>query len=130
MAPELVGLHHIRLSVSNVLASRDWYAEVLGLSPILVEEQEETVDGAVLEHPSGVVIGLHHDPDGAAALRDHALIGLAVLDLAAWRDHLDQLHVAHGPIVDAHVGRCLSLRDPDGILLELHTLAQPSVDET
>jgi catechol 2,3-dioxygenase-like lactoylglutathione lyase family enzyme len=122
-------LHHVRLPVTDVLSSRDWYAEVLGFQPILVAEEENRVSGVVLEHPSGVVIGLHSAPHEAKELRGFAVIGLSVADLKAWADYLDNLRVDHSGIVDGHLGQCLRLKDPDGLVVELHTPLQPSADE-
>jgi len=127
--PTVVGLHHVRVPVSDVLASRDWYVETLGLRPILVTEDEDTVTGIVMRHSSGVVVGLHLAPEQSKALAGFAVIGLAVSDLEPWPAHLDGLGVAHSGIVDGHLGQCLRVRDPDGLLVELHTPAQPSADE-
>ena len=127
--PEVIGLHHVRVPVSDVLASRDWYAEALGLSPILVTEDEDMVTGVVMGHPSGVVVGLHFAPEIANALSGFAVIGLAVTDLEAWVLHLDGLGVAHSGIIDSHLGRCVRVDGPDGLVIDLNTPAQPSADE-
>jgi catechol 2,3-dioxygenase-like lactoylglutathione lyase family enzyme len=126
--PTIVGLHHVRVPVSDVVASRDWYTETLGLWPIIVTEDEDTVTGIIMAHPSGVVIGLHLAPEQAKALEGFAVIALAVTDLEAWPAHLDGLGVSHSGIVDGHLGRCLRIRDPDGVLIELHTPGQLSGD--
>jgi catechol 2,3-dioxygenase-like lactoylglutathione lyase family enzyme len=126
--PAIVGVHHVRVPVSDVMASRDWYAETLGLSPILVTE-EDTVTGVVMGHPSGVVVGLHLAPEQAKALEGFAIIGLAVIELDAWLAYLDGLRVAHSGIVDGHLGECLHVSDPDGLVIELHTRPHPSADE-
>ncbi len=127
--PQIVGLHHVRLPVSNVLVSRDWYLDVLGFECVLVEEEEDRVTGVVLEHPSGVVIGLHEQPDRASALRGFVVVGLAVSDATEWVEYLDRCNVVHGQLDDRHLGQCLRVADPDGMLIELHTLDQPSADE-
>ena len=126
--PGILGLHHIRLPVSNVLVSRDWYAQNLGFLPILLEEDEE-VTGAVLAHPCGVVIGLHAAPEQARALRGFAIVGVVVEDVGEWASHLDALGIAHSDLDDAHLGSCLEVADPDGIVLELHTGVQPSAHD-
>ena len=125
----MVGLHHVRVPVADVLASRDWYADTLGLLPILVTEDEDTVTGVVMEHPCGVVIGLHHAPTQAKALEGFAPIGLAVTDLEQWAAHLDRLGIAHSGIIDGHLGQCLHLRDPDGVVVELHTPTPLSAED-
>lgn len=127
--PALNALHHVRLPVSNVLASRDWYVDVFGFQPILVAEEEDAVTGVVLEHPSGVVLGLHQDPNAAAALRRFVVIGLCVPNVRVWIEYLDRRGVAHGKLEDLHLGRGIQVPDPDGILVELQTCEQPSAGD-
>ena len=81
--PAIVGLHHVRVPVSDVLVSRDWYIDVLGFDPMLVSEEETSVSGEALLHPSGLVVGLHIDPDAARALKGFCVLGLGVDTLAA-----------------------------------------------
>jgi len=128
-AATIIGFHHVRVPVSDVLTSRDWYMDILDLGPLLVVEEEDRIRGVALEHPSGVVIGLHQDRERARALRGFVLIGLSVPDVAAWVRRLDQRCVAHGPPGQGHLGRYVRVADPDGILIELHTPAQPSAGE-
>lgn len=63
--PQFRGIHHLRIPVSDVTASTDWYTEVLGLSALLIDEEENEVVGAVLSVDDGPAIGLHHDPSRA-----------------------------------------------------------------
>jgi catechol 2,3-dioxygenase-like lactoylglutathione lyase family enzyme len=129
IAPSVLALHHVRVPVTDVLVSQDWYSEVLGFRPTLVVEEENAVTGVVSVHPSGVVVGLHSAPKQAAALAGFAVIGLSVGDLRQWVAHLDAFGVSHSGITDGHLGECLRLRDPDGLVIELHTPYQPSADE-
>ena len=55
--PPLRGIHHVRLPVSDVTASTSWYAEVLGLPTLLLEEEESEVVGAVLSVGDGPGVG-------------------------------------------------------------------------
>ncbi len=128
-APDIFGIHHVRLPVSDVMASRDWYIDVLGFEPLLVYEEEDGITGVALEHRSGVVIGLHEEPPRAAALAGFAVLALAVPDIDRWVGHLAERGVPHGTLQDRHLGRCLQVTDPDGLVVELHTLDQPSDDE-
>ena len=127
--PDIVGLHHVRAPVSNVVVTRDWYIDVLGFFPLLVVEEEDGVIGVALEHPSGVVVGLHREPEMARALRGFAILALTVPDICAWVDHLDAGGYPHGEIIDGHRGRYVQLSDPDGLVVELHTPGHPSADE-
>jgi catechol-2,3-dioxygenase len=94
----------------------------------VVVEEENAVTGVVSVHPSGVVIGLHSAPRQARALAGFAVMGLSVGDLREWVAYLDALAVSHSGITDGHLGECLRLRDPDGLVIELHTPYQPSAD--
>ena len=121
---ELAGLHGVRIPVSDPLVSKDWYVTLLGLVPVLDLEEEEGVVGVVLRHPLGFVVGLHREPERAAALRRFAVLGLTVLDrqqLQALVDLLDGRGQAHGPIEAGHLGWYVDVPDPDGILLRFHT---------
>ena len=126
--PSVLALHHVRIPVSDVLVSQDWYSEVLGFRPTLVVEEEDAVTGVVSVHPSGVVVGLHSAPQQARALAGFAVVGLSVADLRDWVAYLDALGVPHSGITDGHLGECLRLCDPDGLVIELHTPYQPSAD--
>ena len=50
----IAGVHHIKVPVSDLLASRDWYAQVLGFVPVLDFENADELLGVVIETESGV----------------------------------------------------------------------------
>ncbi len=76
-APPLQGIHHVRVPASDVGASRNWYREVLGFEAVLDFEEEGGLIGTVLSHHSGLAtIGLHLDPERAAALLGFCLLAL------------------------------------------------------
>ena len=128
--PTIVGLHHVRVPVSDVLVSRDWYTDVLGFDPMLVSEEETSISGEALLHPSGLVVGLHTDPGAAAALKGFCVLGLGVDNLPEWVDYLDRSDISHGPVELGPSGKHVCINDPDGLVVELHTLAQPSTEDT
>jgi catechol 2,3-dioxygenase-like lactoylglutathione lyase family enzyme len=128
----VVGLYHVRLPVSDVLLSRDWYASALGFEPVLAFEEEDRVVGVAMKHPSGVRLGLHLEPRRARALRGFAVLSLRVStreDLEAWSAHFDRLGVEHSVIAAGHPGFGLEVADPDGICVELHTIGHPTTDD-
>ena len=132
LRPEIIGLHHIRIPVTDVLRSRDWYGEVLGFEPVLDLEEENRLLGTVMQHPSGIALGLHTDPARAIALQRFVVLSLYVgelPDLRAWARHLETQAIRHSAIEVGHLGWHLQLPDPDGILAELHTGGQPTADE-
>ncbi|MHB1504095.1 MAG: VOC family protein [Acidimicrobiales bacterium] len=131
-APDLLGVHHLRLPVIEVERSRDWYVQVLGFETILDYEEEDHVAGVLLRHASGIVLGLHEIPGEASMLAGFTIAALAVgnrADLDKWAAWLDEIGMAHGPVTDGHLGWFITVTDPDGIVIELHTLDQPSVGD-
>jgi hypothetical protein len=128
----VLGLHHIRIPVSDAWVSRDWYMLVLRLKPLLHLEEEDGVVGVVLRHPRGFVIGLHRDPPRALALRGFAVLGLTIAsrpELTRWAGVLDELDVAHHPIEEGHLGWYFDVPDPDGILVRFHTGTGPDAED-
>jgi len=131
--PTDVGLHHVRLPVSDVMRSRDWYLGVLGFEPRLFLEEEDHVVGVVVALRSGLTVGLHYAPAFAAALNGFCSIALSVGahdDLTHWCTYLDALGVDHSAPAEAHLGWQVEIRDPDGHIIQLHTISgQPTADE-
>ena len=131
-APAVVGLHHLRLPVSDVMRSRDWYSATFGFEPCLSLEEEDRVVGIVVIHRSGLTLGLHHDPALARALRGFCSVALsvgAVDDLDRWCTRLDTLGIKHTAPAEGHLGWYVEVPDPDGLIIQLHTTGQPTADE-
>ena len=131
-AVAFVGLHHVRLPVSDVMRSRDWYTDVLGFEPRLSLENEDRVVGVVVDHRSGLTLGLHYEPALARALRGFCTVALnvgTVDDLDRWCAYLDTLGIGHSAPAEGHLGWFVEVPDPDGLVIELHTTGQPSADE-
>jgi len=130
--PAVVGLHHIRLPVSDVMRSRDWYSAVFDFEPSLSLEEEDRVVGVVVIHPSGLTLGLHDAPALARALHGFCLVAFSVGtvdDLDRWDRHLDTLGVGHTAPTEGHLGWYLEVPDPDGLIIQLHTVGQPTAAE-
>ncbi len=131
-APALTGLHHLGLTVRDIVASEAWYARALGLVRAFVEPHA-TGDGyaVVMTHPgTALFVGLDHHPEADREMFSPLRTGLDHLalqvpsreDLAGWVAHLDAVGVEHGavsegaePVPHAQV----VLRDPDGVPVEL-----------
>jgi catechol 2,3-dioxygenase-like lactoylglutathione lyase family enzyme len=131
-SPAVVGLHHVRLPVSDVMRSRDWYISVFGFEPRLSVEEEDRVVGIVVGHPSGLTLGLHDAPDLARALHGFCSIALSiggVDDLTQWCTRLDTLGVNCSAPAEGHLGWYIEVPDPDGLIIQLHTIGQPTADE-
>jgi len=130
------GLHHVRLTVTDIARSKAFYTTLLGSEPVI--DQSASVDEpGVRDDPAQMyggcafvvgnqILGLRPVAgagDTFSSTRvglDH--VGLQVgsrndLDLAVQR--LDADGVVHGEISDIGMMVILSLQDPDDINLEL-----------
>ena len=122
----LSGFHHVKLPVSNVTRSRDWYTGVLGLTTEIEFVEDGVLMGVGLAHegmPAG--IALRHDPERAEALSGFDALALLVPtrdEVHAWKARLDDAGVPHGGIVTGHRGGAVlvGLRDPDAIEIRLY----------
>jgi glyoxylase I family protein len=126
--PQLLGLHHVALIVSNYEASKRFYTKLIGLE-ILAETYRAARDSYKLDLGiSGqYVIELFSFPSPpprpsypeAAGLRH---LAFAVPDVAAAIRHLEQHGVPCEPIrIDELTGRRFTFfADPDGLPLEFY----------
>jgi glyoxylase I family protein len=122
------GVHHLRLTVSDVAQARAFYTEVLGF-----EVEMELPPGVLLSNGQ-LLLGLGPAPDASADSSgdrfDENRVGLDHLSFAVdSREHLDEAvrifdehDVPHGEVTDLGPDLgiyVLSFRDPDNIQLEL-----------
>jgi catechol 2,3-dioxygenase-like lactoylglutathione lyase family enzyme len=132
--PSLRGVHHVRIPVSDVTASADWYGEVFGLQVLLVEEEENEVVGIVFSLGEGSPsVGLHHDPQRAAALAGFCVVAMAIDSreaLSGWDSWLNQIDAVHSPMVQGVLGWYIDISGPDGLIVQLHTPEHPSVEDS
>lgn len=124
--PELAPIHHVKIPVSDVRASIDWYLRVFGLEVAIEFVEEGELRGAALATAHGTTsIALRLDPVRAAALSGFDLVALGVPTregVHAWAEHLAAIDQEHGGIVTGHRGGSVlvGLHDPDGIELRLY----------
>lgn len=135
---ETAGLHHMRLTVTDVERSRLFYQNVLGFE-VAVESLGDPADpdvrsdpaqlyGGVVLQKNGMLFGLRPVADGEDRF-DSERVGLDHLsftvrstdDLKSAVGRLDEAGVEHGDIIEIHaLGiAILSFSDPDGVHLEL-----------
>lgn len=129
----LNGFHHVKLPVSDVARSRDWYRAVMGLQVDLEFVEDGVLMGVAMRDPGGgTCLAARHDPVRAAALAGFDPVTFAVPTLEAlqeWQQRFDGLAETHGGIVAGHQGWALvGLHDPDGIEVRLYTL--PTTDDS
>jgi glyoxylase I family protein len=124
---------HLRLTVTDIERSRQFYESVFGW-PVLLEVPENADEatrdqlaflyGGVVYDLGGTLIGLRpvatdRFSEDRAGL-DHIAFRLASLDeLESAATHLDEVGVNHQPIKDIGPSYILEFRDPDNIALEL-----------
>lgn len=124
--PMLVGLRNVKVPVTDLRIALDWYGRVFGFRPTIeFSDADGVVRGVHGALPGiGDVLALREDPEAARGLGAFAIANFAVADrmaLQAWVAHLDELGVAHGPIVDAPRLSILVFANPDGQEIHLYT---------
>jgi glyoxylase I family protein len=133
MTINTTSIAHVRLTVTDIDRSRQFYDSVFGW-PILIEMPEQAdaatrealsfLFGGVIYDLGGTLIGLRpvatdrFDEDRAGL--DHLAFRVGSKDeLDSAADHLDFLGITHEPIKDIGPAYILEFRDPDNIALEL-----------
>ena len=128
-APQLAGVHHVKLPVTDLARSREWYRTRLGYRVQIEFFEQGRVMGYVLEHPNGgPPLGLRLDPERARAAAgfDYFAIGVpdkeTIEQLAARLTAMDEQHAG---VHLATIGWILPhLRDPDGHEIRFYTHQQ------
>jgi catechol 2,3-dioxygenase-like lactoylglutathione lyase family enzyme len=65
----VTGLHHVRIPVSDVMNTSDWFAATFGYKAILISEDEDMVTGVLLRDQNRLFVGLHRDIVRCSSLR-------------------------------------------------------------
>lgn len=128
-APALAGVHHLKLPVSDLARSRQWYRTRLGYEVTMEFVEQGRLMGYVLEHPNGgpqLALRLAPVRARAAAGFDYFAIGVpgkTALDELAVR--LTALGEDHDGVHFASIGWVLPhLYDPDGHEVRFYTIEQ------
>ncbi|HEX9775115.1 MAG TPA: VOC family protein [Actinomycetota bacterium] len=127
--PELTGVAHVALTVTDVARSAALYKDLFGLQTVVSGEDQY---GAIEVMASDrLMIGLRAHKTTAASDRfDPARVGLdhvafnvdSVEELEKWRARLDELNVSHSGVQPDDYGTHLNAKDPDGIAIEFYVL--------
>jgi catechol 2,3-dioxygenase-like lactoylglutathione lyase family enzyme len=124
MRAGVIGVHHLKIWVSDLARSRSWYERVLGLEHHLsFEDEDGVIRGMSFTVPgAGFQIALRENLDLARALSggDPFALEVTLEGLGDWAAHLDDLGVPHGPIIKASSGHAMGFADPDGVQIRLY----------
>ena len=127
--PELKGIHHLKIPVSNLGVSLDFYQRALGARRI-PEADHRRPDGSlfayILAVPGlGTKLELRLHPLRARSHAGFDPVTIAIEDRAAldqWIDYLDEVGVRHSPAITSIQAWIVVIEDPDGTRLRLYTL--------
>jgi catechol 2,3-dioxygenase-like lactoylglutathione lyase family enzyme len=130
---EVLGIHHIKIAVSNLAASRQWYERLFELEPLteLRDDEDGVVRGVVYRSMGNLVLSLRENPSaarGMAGFDPFAIMLHGRAGIEHWAARLDDVGVAHAPIIDAPIGYIMSFDDPDGLELRFYTLNAEGAD--
>jgi catechol 2,3-dioxygenase-like lactoylglutathione lyase family enzyme len=130
---EILGIHHVKIPVSDLVASREWYERVFELETLTEfrDEEDDVVRGVVYRSKGDLVLSLRENKPaakGAAGFDPFAIMLQGRDDIDVWVERLDSLGVDHSPIIEASIGYILAFDDPDGLQLRFYTLDEHGAD--
>jgi len=128
---------HMALTVRDMRVSADWYERVLGFD--FVREFQVAPGAAgiprilLLHQQSGFLLGLCDHPGRTGDAFDPRRTGLDHIafevadraELTSWMAHLDELGIGHSPVRELGHSSFVSLKDPDGVQIELWLTITP-----
>jgi catechol 2,3-dioxygenase-like lactoylglutathione lyase family enzyme len=125
-SPVLAGIHHLKLPVTDLARSREWYHSRLGYQVQAEFVERGRLMGYALRHPNGgPPLALRLDPDRARAAAGFDYFSVGVPD----KEAIDQLATRltglgeqHAGVHWASIGWILPmLHDPDGHEIRFYT---------
>ncbi len=131
---QVLGYHHLSLSVTDLGKSTEWYQQVLGLEVTAEIEGEGFRRTRLRDAGSGVTLTLtRHDQQSGDSFSerragmDHVALQVGGVDeIHELKDRFVQLGVDHSEVKSSSGGTAMiTLRDPDNIQLEVFSTARP-----
>jgi len=130
--PDVSGIHHVSVTVTDIERSVPWYSELLGLTKLMEEPHPGgTGYAVVLGKPDwSMCVGLHTHPSNERERFEESRTGLDHIgfmvsgraEFDAWDSKLTELGVDHSPVNDQGGYAVLVFRDPDNIQLEFMSM--------
>lgn len=128
--PPLRGIHHLKIAVSDLDRSLDFYARALGAQRLEHLDHRRVEGGelyAVILDVPDIDPKIELRLDSAQASKHHHFdpITLAVADrktLFEWKAYLEAMGVSHSPVITAIQAWLIVVEDPDGNRIRLYTL--------
>jgi catechol 2,3-dioxygenase-like lactoylglutathione lyase family enzyme len=128
-APKLLGIHHLKLPVSDLARSLAFYESAFEAKRIPAADHRRETDGSlyahILEMPGlGTLLELRLNPERALSHARFDPITIAVADratLGEWDAHLSSAGISHSPVITAIQAWLVVVEDPDGNRLRLYT---------
>src|ERR1700719_4913639 len=100
-APVLAGIHHLKLPVTDLARSREWYLSRLGYQVQMEFVEQGRLMGVALSHPNGgPPLALRLDPERARAAAGFDYFSIGVPD----KDAIDQLAARLTALGEPHAG--------------------------
>lgn len=126
-APQLDGIHHLKLPVADLERSLEWYQHRLGYVVLKEFVEDGRRMGVAMTHPNGGPdLALRLDPDRARAAAgfDYFAIGVPGLEaIDALAARFAQLGDRHDGVIRTPVGWVLlGVHDPDGHEVRFYTV--------
>ena len=132
--PPLGGLWLVKLPVRDLTRSLAWYRQVFAVVPEMeFRDEHRVVQGVTCSLPgiADTGIALRQDPQAAQGYAGFDPVAWHVADLPAleqWADFLDQLAIAHSPVIVGTEGWLMIFRDPDDIGHHIYTRSTHGLD--
>jgi catechol 2,3-dioxygenase-like lactoylglutathione lyase family enzyme len=128
-APSLLGVHHLKLPVSDLAISLAFYEKAFDAKRIPAADHRRESDGSlyayILDVPGlGTMLELRLNPQRATTHARFDPITITVADresLGEWDTHLTKAGILHSPVITAMQAWLVVVEDPDGNRLRLYT---------
>lgn len=127
--PQLTGINHISVTVTDIERSLPWYSDLLGLTKLMEAAQPDGSGSFVLlgKPDWSMCVGLHTHPANEGEPFAESRTGLDHVsflvpdraELVAWEARLSERGIEHSPVNEQPGYSVLVFRDPDNIQLEL-----------